>query len=104
MSWIPPSNNQHLLSIYKNNIKDRIKALKQAKRLRLYAPEIALTDPAKMNPADFLFISMVNRYYNLFAEESELIRKGIEADLDAWMRWKQHMVPFPSESLLEELF
>jgi len=105
MSWFPSSGNtQQLLSIYENNLKERIKALKKSKRLRHFAEEIVLTDPKQMNPADFLYLSMMNRYYHLFADESELIRKGIEADLDAWMRWKQNMVPFPRKSLLEELF
>ncbi len=79
MSWFPSTNNQQLLSIYKNNIKDRIKALKKAKRLKQFAEEIALLDPNKLTPADIFIISQLNRDYLLFADESELISKDIEA-------------------------
>jgi len=103
MSWFPPSNNQHLLNIYKNNIKDRIKALKKAKRLKTYAEEVALIDPNRLNPADVFIMSQINLDYQLFAEESELIKADIESFVPIWLALKQDKSPFPSESLLEDL-
>ncbi len=103
MSWFPSTNNQQLLSIYKNNIKDRIKALKKAKRLKQFAEEIALLDPNKLTPADIFIISQLNRDYLLFADERELISKDIEAFIPIWLSTKQDKSPFPSENLLEDV-
>jgi len=103
MSWFPQGNSQQLLSIYKNNIKDRIKALKKARRLKLYAEEIALLDPDRLNPADVFIISQMNKDYQLFAEESELIKADIEAFIPIWLSTKQDKSPFPNENMLEDL-
>jgi hypothetical protein len=104
MSWFPSvGSSQQLLSIYRNNHKERIKALKKAKRLKPFAEEIALVDPDRLSYADFVFRSMWNKYYLLFAEESELIRKGIEATVAAWYEIHQDKTPFPSENMLEDL-
>ena len=103
MSWFPSGNNQQLLSIYKNNIKDRIKALKKAKRVKQFAEEIALLDPDRLTPADLFIISQLNRDYLLFADESDLIRKDIEAFIPVWLSMKQDKSPFPSENILEDL-
>jgi len=103
MSWFPQSNNQQLLSIYKNNIKDRIKALKKAKRVKEFAEEIALLDPDRLTPADIFILSQLNRDYLLFANESELIRADIKSFLEGWLALKQDKSPFPSENLLEDL-
>jgi len=103
MSWFPQGNNQQLLSIYKNNIKDRIKALKKAKRIRAYAEEIALLDPNRLNNADIYIISQMNRDYQLFAEESELIKADIEAFIPIWLSGKQDKSPFAGENVLEDL-
>jgi hypothetical protein len=104
MSWFPSGGiNEHLISIYKRNNKERIKAFKRAKRLKHFAEEIALVDPNRLNPADFVFRSMWNKYYLLFSDESELIRKGIEATVSAWYEWKQDKTPFASENPLEDL-
>jgi len=54
MSWFPsPSGNQQLLAIYRNSNKERIKALKKARRLKVFAEEIALVDPDRLNPRRF---------------------------------------------------
>ena len=104
MSWFPsPGGNQLLLSIYKNAIKDRVKTLKKAKRVRVFAEEVALLDPAKMSQADVAIVSLMNRDWMLFAEESELIRTDIESFIPIWLAAKQDKSPFPSENLLEEL-
>jgi hypothetical protein len=104
MSWFPSSTgNQQLLAIYRNNNKERIKALKKAKRLKAFAEEIALVDPDRLTPVDFIYRSMWNKYYLLFADESELIRKGIEATVAAWYEAKQDKTPFPSNNVLEDL-
>jgi hypothetical protein len=104
MSWFPSTgSSQQLLSIYRNNNKERIKALKKAKRLKAFAEEIALIDPDRLTPVDFVYRSTWNKYYLLFAEESELIRKGIEATVAAWYEWKQDKTPFPSNNVLEDL-
>jgi hypothetical protein len=103
MSWFPQSNNSQLLSIYKNNIKDRIKALKKAKRVKQYAEEIALLDPDRLDYADVFIISQLNKDYQLFAEESDLIRADIESFIPIWLARKQDKSPFPSENLLEDL-
>jgi len=103
MSWFPQGNSQQLLSIYKNNIKDRIKALKKARRLKLYAEEIALLDPDRLSPADVFIVSQMNKDYQLFAEESELIKADIEAFIPIWLSTKQDKSPFPSENALEDL-
>jgi len=104
MSWFPsPSGNQQLLAIYRNNNKERTKALKKARRLKVFAEEIALVDPDRLTPVDFFYRAMWNRFYLLFADESELIRKGIEATVAAWYEMKQDKTPFPSNSILEDL-
>jgi len=103
MSWFPSNNNSQLLSIYKNNIKDRIKALKKAKRVKQFAEEIALLDPDRLNPADIYIIAQINKDYLLFADESDLIKKDIEAFIPVWLALKQDKSPFPSENILEEL-
>ena len=104
MSWFPSTgSNQQLLAIYRNNNRDRIKALKKAKRLKFFAEEIALVDPNRLNFADFLYLSRLNRFYSYFAGESELIAKGLESDLAAWFAMKQDKTPFPSNSILEDL-
>jgi len=103
MSWFPQSNNQQLLSIYKNNVKDRIKALKKARRVKQYAEEIALLDPERLTEADIFIIAQMNKDYQLFAEESDLIRADIEAFIPIWLSKKQDKSPFPSESMLEDL-
>jgi len=103
MSWFPTGNNQQLLSIYKNNLKDRIKALKKAKRIKAYAEEIALLDPNRLNNADIYIISQMNRDYQLFGEESDLIKVDIEAFIPIWLAGKQDKSPFASESLMEDL-
>ena len=103
MSWFPSGNNQQLLTIYKNNLKDRIKALKKAKRIRQYAEEIALLDPDRLTYADVFIISQMNKEYQLFAEESDLIKADIESFIPIWLSSKQDKSPFPSENALEEL-
>jgi len=103
MSWFPQGNSQQLLSIYKNNIKDRIKALKKARRIRQYAEEIALLDPDRLNYADVFIIAQMNKDYQLFAEESDLIKADIESFIPVWLATKQDKSPFPSENALEEL-
>lgn len=104
MSWFPSSgSNQQLLAIYRNNIKDRIKALKKAKRVKLYAEEIALIDPERLSPIDIFMISQMNKEYQLFADESPLIKSDIESFIPIWLAWKQDKSPFPSESILEDL-
>jgi hypothetical protein len=103
MSWFPTGNNQQLLSIYKNNLKDRIKALKKAKRIKAYAEEIALLDPNRLNNADIYIISQMNRDYQLFGEESDLIKADIEAFIPIWLSAKQDKSPFPSGNLMEDL-
>ncbi len=103
MSWFPSGNNQQLLSIYKNNIKDRIKALKKAKRVKMYAEEIALLDPDRLDYTDVFIISQMNKDYQLFAEESELIRADIESFIPVWLAKKQDKSPFPTENILEDL-
>jgi hypothetical protein len=104
MNWYPSGGvNEHLISIYKRNNRERIKALKKARRLKNFAEEIALVDPNRLTYTDFVFRSMWNKYYLLFAEESELIRKGIEATVSAWYEWKQDKTPFPSDNVLEDL-
>lgn len=105
MSWIPSGggNNYQLLTIYKNNIKDRIKAIKKARRLKQYAEEIALLDPNRLDNADIFIISQMNRDYQLFAEESELIKADIESFIPIWLAKKQDKSPFPSENILDDL-
>jgi len=104
MSWFPSTgSNQQLLTIYRNSNKERIKALKKARRLKVFAEEIALVDPDRLTPVDFFYRAMWNRFYLLFADESELIRKGIEATVAAWYEMKQDKTPFPSNSILEDL-
>ena len=103
MSWFPTGNNQQLLSIYKNNIKDRIKALKKAKRIKSYAEEIALLDPNRLTNADIFIISQMNKDYELFGEESDLVRSDIEAFIPIWLAGRQDKSPFASEGMLEDL-
>jgi hypothetical protein len=103
MSWFPSGNSQQLLTIYKNNLKDRIKALKKARRLKLYAEEIALLDPDRLSPADVFIVSQMNKDYQLFAEESDLIKADIEAFIPIWLSTKQDKSPFPNENMLEDL-
>mgnify|MGYP001772602724 FL=1 len=104
MSWFPSSgSNNLLLSIYKNAIKDRVKTLKKAKRVKVFAEEVALLDPSKITPADIATISRMNLEWMLYGEESELVRKDIESFIHIWLSAKQDKSPFPSENLLEEL-
>ena len=104
MSWFPGSRtNSLLLSIYKNAIKDRVKTLKKAKRVKVFAEEVALLDPSKITSADIATVSRMNLEWMLYGEESELVRKDIESFIHIWLSAKQDKSPFPSENLLEEL-
>jgi hypothetical protein len=103
MSWTAPSSYDRLISIYKNNLKDRAKLLKKARRVKEFAEEVAVLDPDRLDYIDVLVLSELNRDYILFAKESELIRADIEAFLEIWLARKQDKSPIPREDVLEEL-
>jgi len=61
----------------------RVVSRKKAKRIKQFTQIISLVDPDKITEADIYTLSQIIRDYLLFAEESELIRAGIEAFLFA---------------------